>query len=105
MFNPVYEVPERVRQAAQRGLWIRSARSRTTRRPGGTEVGVKRARQLVSGTIDLAGIRRMKAFFDRFRRLKKHPDWGSPMMPGYVAWLLWGGNPGDAWARRISQES
>jgi hypothetical protein len=99
--NPVYQVPKAVRDEAANGLAMREWRSQSTKRPGGTAVGVARAEQLVRGTIDDWGVRRMKAFFDRFKYLKKHPDWGLPTMPGYVAWTLWGGDPGYEWVKKI----
>lgn len=99
--NPIYDVPRRVRETAENALAMRAWRAQTTKRPGGTAVGVARARQLAAGSIDEYGLKRMKAFFDRFQYLKEHPNWGSPMMPGFVAWQLWGGDAGYAWAKRM----
>jgi len=97
----LYTVPKPVRAEAWNGLAIRKWRLQSTKRPGGTAVGVARARQLVKGKIDAGGIKRMKAFFDRFQYLKKNINWGQPTMPGYVAWLLWGGDPGYRWAKKM----
>ena len=58
--------PQEVRKAAARALELRRERARTTQRPGGTAVGVARARDLVNGrNLTLATIKRMRSFFAR----------------------------------------
>lgn len=72
-------------------------------RPGGTKIGVARARQLASGkAVWPRSVRRMKSYFARHRGDKKAKGWGSSTdpSPGYVAWLLWGGDAGDRWAKK-----
>ena len=71
-----------------------------TVRPGGTAVGVARARDLAAGRdISYRTLTRMKAYFDRVvdsqREARKDPD-----SPASVAFLLWGGMPGYRWAVR-----
>jgi hypothetical protein len=42
----------------------------------------------------------MVSFFARHEVDKSGEGWGIDSK-GYQAWLLWGGNPGRAWAKRI----
>ena len=85
--------------AAKRGLELRAEWGR-----GGTDTGVARARD-ISNRSDLSPEtwRRMKAFFDRHegnRDAQKREDDGGPTA-GWIAWLLWGGDPGRARANRV----
>lgn len=70
---------------------------------GGTEVGVRRARQLVDGEdLSADDIRSMHSYFARHavdKDTQTH-QWASDSDPsaGYIAWLLWGGDAGKAWA-------
>jgi hypothetical protein len=58
--------PRAVRAAARQGLELRRERRRVTVRPGGTAVGVARARDLAAGRdISYQTLVRMKAYFDR----------------------------------------
>ena len=45
----------------------------------------------------------MKAYFDRHEIDKQGEGWGVDSK-GYQAWLLWGGDPGRAWAKRIIKQ-
>lgn len=92
--------PEPVRRAAADGLALRAEYGR-----GGTEIGVARARDLSGGrNISIDTLRRMIAYFDRHEVDLEAPaaKRGNPGYPsaGKVAWLLWGGDAGRAWARR-----
>ena len=92
--------PASVRRAAADGLALRAEYGR-----GGTEIGVARARDLSGGrTISVDTLRRMVAYFDRHVVDLEAPaaKRGNPGYPsaGKVAWLLWGGDAGRAWARR-----
>lgn len=85
---------------AKRGLKLRDTFKR-----GGTEVGVRRAEQLVHrATLDEADIKSMASYFARHAVDKdaKSTTWGDLSDPsaGYIAWLLWGGDAGEAWAKR-----
>jgi hypothetical protein len=42
----------------------------------------------------------MVSFFARHEVDKQGEGWGVDSK-GYQAWLLWGGNPGRAWAKRM----
>lgn len=93
--------PEDVREAAARGLELRRRFGR-----GGTPVGWARARDLAAGRrVSPETIRRMVAYFSRHAADKKAERWGNPHdpSPGYVAWLLWGGDPGERWARSLAE--
>jgi HK97 family phage major capsid protein/HK97 family phage prohead protease len=85
---------------AQRGLDWRKEHGR-----GGTEVGVARARDIVN-KVNLSAdtVRRMHSYFSR-HEVDKEGEGFSPGEDGYpsagrIAWALWGGNPGQSWARR-----
>jgi len=91
--------PQEVRSNAKRGLELRAKYNR-----GGTEVGVARARDLSNGkSLSLDTLKRMSSFFARHEVDKKGEGWGVDSA-GYVAWLLWGGDAGWAWAKRIISE-
>ena len=85
---------------AKRGLRLRERFNR-----GGTDVGVNRARQL-SERAELGpdDIKSMHSYFARHEVDKNVTtrEWGSTTDPsaGYIAWLLWGGDEGKAWAAR-----
>ena len=88
-----FAVPRAVAEAARAGLALRAAG-----RKGGTDVGVARARQLATGSprVTLRDLVYMRAYFAR-HAIDWRPGWEELQTPGYVAWLLWGG---DA-ARRV----
>ena len=85
---------------ATKGLKLREQFNR-----GGTEVGVRRAKQIADGgPMSDADVKSMHSYFARHavdKDAKAH-DWGDDKDPsaGYVAWLLWGGEEGKAWADR-----
>lgn len=68
--------------------------------------GVARAVSLKNRqTLSPATVRRMKAFFDRHQG-NKSASGGKPLSQdkGYVAWLLWGGDAGRAWANKVCRQ-
>ena len=88
-----------MRSNAKRGLELRAKYNR-----GGTEVGVARARDLSGGAaLSLDTLKRMNSFFARHEVDKKGEGWGKDSA-GYIAWLLWGGDAGWSWAKRILRE-
>ncbi|WGF88950.1 hypothetical protein [Marinivivus vitaminiproducens] len=94
-----FKPPKTVGREAAKGLKLRERFGR-----GGTEVGVGRARQLEKGDpVPPNVVRRMSAYFKRHNVDKRGKNWGREDDPsaGYVAWLLWGGEPGRDWADRI----
>ena len=85
---------------AQRGLDMRKKFNR-----GGTSVGVARANQLIrKERLSISTVKRMYSFFSRHEVDKRAEGFrqGEDGYPsaGKVAWLLWGGDPAFAWAKR-----
>ena len=90
-----------MQEAARRALaWKEEGRA------GGTRVGLARAHQIVNGDlISEDTILRMHSFFSRHEVDKEAEGFsdGEPGFPspGRVAWDLWGGDAGQAWASRL----
>jgi len=94
-----FKPPASVQAAAKRGLELRTKHNR-----GGTAVGVARARDLMNGAnLSPSTIKRMVSYFARHEVDKKGEGWGVDSA-GYIAWLLWGGDSGWSWARKISNQ-
>lgn len=89
---------------AERGLKWREEFNR-----GGTEIGVARARDIINKkNLSLETINRMVSYFARHEVDKQGQGW-SPGEDGYpsagrIAWALWGGDPGRAWANQIANQ-
>jgi len=86
---------------ARRGLEWRKEFNR-----GGTPVGVARARDIMNkDTLSISTVKRMHSFFSRHEVDKQGrgftPGDGYPSA-GRIAWALWGGDPGQTWARAIT---
>lgn len=98
---PGHVPPQGARREAEIGLeWRREFRR------GGTKVGVARARDLMNGRqLSDSTIRRMVSYFARHEVDKRGRGWrrGEPGFPsaGRIAWALWGGDAGRAWANKI----
>ena len=96
--------PAGVREEAQKGLDWRSEYGR-----GGTAVGVARARDLSNGTnISPETAKRMASYFARHEVDKQGEGW-SPGQDGFpsagrIAWALWGGDAGQAWASKLTRQ-
>ena len=95
-----FKPTEAMASAARHGLKLREKFGR-----GGTEVGVARAHQLIAReTLTPRDVKSMHSYFARHAVDKRvtRRAWGSDENPsaGYIAWLLWGGEPGKAWADR-----
>ncbi len=87
-----------VAEQAAKGLKLREEHGR-----GGTQVGLDRARQLSERQeLTPAIVKKMRAYFARHAVDKDAPKFGDPKNPsaGYIAWLLWGGEPGRTWAEK-----
>jgi hypothetical protein len=84
---------------ARRGLDWRKEFNR-----GGTIIGVTRANQLIrKENLSPSTVRRMHSYFSR-HEVDKQGQGFSPGEQGYpsagrIAWALWGGDPGQSWAR------
>jgi hypothetical protein len=88
--------PEAVANNAAKGLALRDRFKR-----GGTEIGWARARDLKNRvSLSPNTIKRMVSFFARHEVDKRARNFGNDDNPsaGYIAWLLWGGDEGRAWA-------
>ena len=86
---------------AERGLEWRKEHGR-----GGTEVGVARARDISNGReLSIDTVKRMYSYFAR-HEVDKAGKGYNPGEEGYpsagrIAWALWGGNPGQSFAKRV----
>ena len=86
---------------AKRGLEWRKEHGR-----GGTEVGVARARDISNGReLSIDTVKRMYSYFAR-HEVDKAGKGYNPGEEGYpsagrIAWALWGGNPGQSFAKRV----
>jgi HK97 family phage portal protein len=90
-----------MREEAERGLEWRAEYGR-----GGTAVGVARARDIKNGrSLSLETVKRMRSYFARHAIDRDAEGWrpGESGYPsaGRIAWALWGGDPGRAWANAI----
>ena len=93
-FAPTQEMA----RVAQRGLDLREEHG-----VGGTDIGVTRANQLVRGeNLTLDTVNRMVSFFARHEENAKGSAEDGDA--GAIAWMLWGGDPGRAWAERIVEQ-
>ena len=91
--------PKGVATQARRGLDLREKHGR-----GGTEVGVRRAHQLADQEpVSDKDIKDIYSYFARHTVDKQAERWGSRKEPsaGYIAWLLWGGDPAERWIKRL----
>lgn len=100
-----FDVPQAVSDAAARGLKLRKEYGRgglTNQEAGkqGIGSGVQRASDLVSGSVSYETVKRMLAFFNRHKAFKEYHD-DNPPSNALISWLLWGGDPGFEWAKRI----
>lgn len=91
--------PVEVAAAARRGLQLRAQQPPSNR--AGTPVGLRRAVQLANRQpVSLSTLQRMVSYFARHEVDKQGEGWGVDSK-GYQAWLLWGGDAGRAWAKRM----
>lgn len=99
-----YQPTEAMAEEAERGLEWRRQFNR-----GGTEIGVARARDISNRkNISADTVKRMVSYFARHEVDKQGQGW-SPGEKGYpsagrIAWALWGGDPGRAWANKINRQ-
>ncbi len=106
-----FKPPKEVRDSAKKGLELRKKFNRgglSSQEAGklGIGSGIIRASNLARGiNISPSTIKRMHNYFSRHASDKK-PGWSNSKNPtnGYIAWMLWGGNPGKTWANKILKE-
>lgn len=94
-----YKPTDGMKEEARRGLEWRREFGR-----GGTAVGVARARDIVNGKeLSESTVKRMHSFFSRHEVDKKaegfRPGEDGYPSAGRIAWALWSGDLGQAWAR------
>jgi hypothetical protein len=101
--------PQSVANAAARGLALRKQSGRgglSTQQAAkeGIGSGVARAASLKNRQkLSPSTISRMVSFFARHSAYKKNHI-TSPPSASLVSWLLWGGDPGKAWAEKIKAQ-
>lgn len=97
-----FRPPAIVARMAAKGLAFRAVYHR-----GGTDVGIARGRDLKNRVqLGPETIKRMVSYFARHEVDKRAPNFGNEKRPsnGYIAWLLWGGDPGRAWALGVREK-
>ena len=94
-----YKPNQAMANAARRGLELRKANNGQ----GGTPVGVARARDIANRkNLPIETVKRMHSFFSRHKGNEKpKPGEDRNKDKGYIAFLLWGGEPGRSWAKSI----
>lgn len=109
-----FKPPESVAKTAEKGLEYR----RKAGGKGGLDVSEAKAEGIGSGVqraVNLKNrnnippdtVKRMKAFFDRHEKNKSiNPEYRNEPWKdrGYVSWMLWGGDPGYTWAKKIIKQ-
>ena len=110
-----FKPPESVAKAAEKGLEYRKKQGKDKAgltpeeaAKEGIGSGVQRAVNLKNrDNISPKVIKQMVAFFSRHEKNKaispehKNEPWKDK---GYVAWLIWGGDPGKAWAEKVLRQ-
>lgn len=109
-----FKPPQGVADAAARGLELRSKASPSNKgglstsqaKKEGVGSGVQRAVNLKNrDTLSPETVRRMNRFFIRHEKSKEIDAGKTPATDkGYQAWLLWGGDAGAAWARKLVKQ-
>jgi HK97 family phage prohead protease len=100
-----YEPTAEMRAEAEQGLEWRREFGR-----GGTDIGIARARDISNGRrLPYETVVRMSSYFAR-HEVDKEAQGFRPGEDGYpsngrIAWALWGGDSGMAWASRIIREA
>ena len=94
--------PAAVARNARHGLELRDRFHK-----GGTEVGVHRAEQLAARKpVTREDVKAIYSFLARHavdKRAEHFGDEAAPS-PGYVAWLLWGGDEARAWIGKLHEK-
>ena len=92
--------PQGVREALRRGLELHEAGASGD---GLQPETVAWARRMASGEpASREKIIKMRAWHAR-HAVDKRPGWDNPPTPGYVAFLLWGGEPGRVWSNKVAE--
>ena len=95
--NKIFEAPAIVRKALEKGLQLRPEYGGKGLVPN----TITWARKLAKGApITPQKARKMHAYFAR-HTVDKRANWDNPPTPGYVAWLLWGGDAARTWVKKV----
>lgn len=98
--NPGIVPPESVAKAARAGLRLRAMLPPS--RQCCTPSGLLTAKLLSERKpMPLERVRKMASYFDRHEVDQQGRGWGVDSK-GWQAWLLWGGDEGRRWARRVA---
>jgi len=99
-----YKPTDAMASAAKRGLAMREEQPPSNK--GGTSVGLARARQLIKKQdLDLSIVKRMYSFFSRHEVDKQSDSWKKGDSKGEQAWLMWGGDAGYSWSKKIVKQA
>jgi len=98
-----HPIPDKVKETAKEGIELRKEYNR-----GGTPAAIQMARDLITkDELSLPKIKAMKTYFFRNKTQVQKGEAGhrpsSTTIPSdeWIAWQLYGGNPGRDWAERI----
>lgn len=92
--------PENVRSQFRKGLTLLDHAG-----DGLRPKTVSEAREIAAGKpISPDKLVRMRAWFAR-HAVDRRPGWDKDITPGYVAWLLWGGDAGRTWVNKVLSEA
>jgi hypothetical protein len=95
-------VPRKVQDNASKGLKLHKEHGF-----GGTEVGEHMAEKLSKGgKMSAEDVQHVARYFPRHAHdnLDQTGKDGEKPSPGYVAWLLWGGDEGRTWSEKIVKQ-
>lgn len=105
-----FKPPLEVAKQAEKGLKLRAKYKRggiSTKKAGelGIGSGVQRAVDLKQREyLSPSTIKRMLSFFARHEKHKNNRNEKGEPTAGPIAWLLWGGDAGRAWAQRVKNK-
>lgn len=94
--------PAAVAKNAKHGLELRERFHK-----GGTDVGVHRAEQLAERRpVTREDVQSIHSYLARHEVDKRGAHWGDEEnpSPGYVAWLLWGGDEAKGWIAKLHEQ-
>lgn len=95
-----FSPPKGVQTACKRGLAIKDEFGGK----GLVETTVRWADKMArGGAIDAAHAKKMHGWFAR-HKVDKKPGWSRPPTPGYVAWMLWGGDAAERWVGKLYKQ-
>lgn len=109
---PTIKVPRKIQLIAQRAIKYNleqpASRRAAYKDEGGKKVpgtGMKTARKLASGEVDLEQLKLMSAWFARHGESPKEAEARqNKTSKAAVAWALWGGTPARAWVERAIKQ-